>query len=120
LPSEFVDELVRDGSTVLQALRASGLGRAAEQEWHEWTDSCRCRRQAGAASDQEYFATARHHDDISEDCPLHQVFEACCDYLDRIDQDWKRLADWYHLDDEARRGVSAERLYRDLRSRRHN
>lgn len=102
----------------LQALRATDLGRATEQEWHEWTDACRCTWQAGAVSDQEYFATARHHAKISEDCQLHQVVEACCDYLDLIDRDWKRLADWYHLDDAHRRGVSPDALYARLLERR--
>lgn len=99
-----------------QALRATDLGRATEQEWHDWTDSCNCAWQTGTGSDQEYFPTSRHHAGISEDCQLHQVVGACGDYLELIDRDWKRLADWYHVGDETRRGVNAERLYGNLRS----
>ncbi len=100
----------------LQAVRATDLGSATEREWHDWTDSCHCTWQGGAKSGEAYFATAKHHEGISESCHLHKVVEACGDYLDLIDRDWKRLADWYHLTDQARRGVSAERLYKDLRS----
>ncbi len=96
----------------LGALRATELGRATEQEWHGWTDSCRCEwRTTGATPDDEYFAIAKHHDGISEDCQLHKIVEACGDYLDLIDLDWKRLADWYHLTEKQQRGLRPHVIY---------
>ncbi len=113
LIAEAPDQELHD---FLQGLRATELGRTTEQEWQEWAGSCRCTWQTGATSEQEYFPTARHHQGISEDCQLHKVVEACGDYLDLIGQDWNRLADWFHLNEEARRGISAERLYADWRA----
>jgi hypothetical protein len=100
----------------LDALQATDVGRATEQEWYAWTDSCRCSWQPAATVDREYFATAKHNDGILADCQPHKVVQACGDYLDLIDRDWERLADWYHLADKPRRGESAERLYKELRS----
>ncbi len=100
----------------LQRLRTTDLGRTTEQEWQDWTDACQCAWELGASTENEYFPTARHHASITDDCHLHKVVAACCDYLDLVDRDWKRLADWYHLDNHVRRGISAEWLYTDLRS----
>ena len=100
----------------LQALRATGLGRTTEQEWHDWTQTCHCTWLVGTVTDEERFATAKHRDGISENCQPHKVIEACRDYLDCVDRDWKRLAGWYHLDDSTRQGFSGERLYANLRT----
>jgi hypothetical protein len=96
----------------LERLRATDLGRTTEQEWHDWTGKCGCSWEPGTSSEHEYFPTARSHRGIVDSCELHKVVEACGDYLDLINQDWKRLADWYHLDEPTRRGVSPEELYR--------
>ena len=99
----------------LQRLRATDLGRTTEQEWHEWSAACECAWPAGGDTENEYFPTSRHQEGILNKCELHHVVEACGDYLDLIERDWKRLADWYHLDDHDRRGVSPEALYSRLR-----
>lgn len=99
----------------LQVLRSADVGQTTETEWQEWVESCTCRWVVGTDSTKEYFPTARHHDDISDSCQVHKVVEACGDYLDLIDEDWKRLADWYHLTEGALQGVSAELLYKRLR-----
>lgn len=101
----------RELHSFLQTLRATDLGRTTEGEWKEWADTCACSWLAGPESEREPFPTAEHHEDISDQCQLHKVVEACGDYLDLIDEDWQRLADWYHHDDEMLRGVSAEALY---------
>jgi hypothetical protein len=100
----------------IQRLRATDLGRTTEREWHDWTATCECAWLLGSGTENEYFPTSRRHDGISSHCDLHNVVEACGDYLDLIDQDWKRLADWYHLSNDVRRGISAEQLYTDWRA----
>jgi hypothetical protein len=95
----------------IQLLRTTEVGRTTEQEWQDWTGGCECSWLLTTGTKDEYFPTSRHHESISDTCELHQVVVACGDYLDLIDRDWKRLADWYHLDESARRGVSAEALY---------
>jgi hypothetical protein len=64
-------------------------------------------------SELEYFPTRRHHDGIADDCQVHRVIEACAVYCDVIDRDWRKIADWYHLDDQVRRGRSPEDLYNE-------
>jgi hypothetical protein len=98
----------------IQLLRAPDLGRTTEQEWQEWTTTCRCAWPPGSGTEQEYFPTSHHHDGILNDCEVHNVVNACGDYLDLIDQDWKRLADWYHLNDAHRRGVNPNALHTRL------
>jgi hypothetical protein len=98
----------------LERLRSTELGRTTEQAWFEWASTCECSWTVGAGSEVEYFPTSQHHPQISDECQLHNVVRACGDYLDLIDRDWTRLADWYHVDERERRGVSAEALYVDL------
>lgn len=99
----------------IQRLRATDLGRTTEQEWQEWAATCACTWPPRSSTEHAYFPTSKHHKGISTSCELHNVVTACSDYLDLIDRDWKRLADWYHLSEEDRRGVSPETLYARLR-----
>lgn len=101
----------------LERLHSTELGRTTEQEWFEWASSCGCSWPPGVDVDDEYFPTSQRHGGISDECDLHSVVRACGDYLDLIDQDWKRLADWYHLNEKGRHGLSAETLYGGLSSR---
>jgi hypothetical protein len=82
----------------IQRLRSTELGLTTEQEWHEWTSTCGCVWTPGAGTESERFPTSRDHERILDSCELHKVIEAGGDYLDLIDRDWTRLADWYHLD----------------------
>lgn len=99
----------------IQLLRSTELGRTTEQEWQEWAATCGCVWPPSSGMEDAHFPTSRHHEGISNNCEIHNAAEACGDYLDLIDQDWKRMADWYHLDEVQRRGVSSEALYGRVR-----
>lgn len=100
----------------LQHLVATEIGQATHQEWQDWVSTCACTWTPSTTRDTDYFPTHRNQPGITEDCQVHQVIEACGTYLDLIDGDWKRIADWYHFGDEAQRGVNAERIYAEWRS----
>jgi hypothetical protein len=100
----------------LERLAATEIGQTTHREWQEWVATCECVWTLDALSDEENFPTWHHHEGIHEHCQIHGVIEACGDYLDLIDQDWLKIADWYHIDEPIRRGVQAEQLYAQLRS----
>jgi hypothetical protein len=97
----------------ISLLRSEEIGRATEVEWLEWVSTCECAWSRVAGN--EYFPTPKHHSGISDACQMHQVVEACADYLDLVNRDWARLADWYHVEPPSVPGVNAELLYRRLR-----
>jgi hypothetical protein len=101
----------------LERLAATDVGRQTYQEWIDWCASCECNWTPGDSPDEDYFPTAKNQEGISEECQLHRVVEACGLYCHLVDQDWRKIADWYHLDAAALgKGVSAERIYADWRS----
>lgn len=101
----------------LEQLASSELGQRTHQEWQDWCASCECIWPAGADTKTDYFPTARNQTGISSECQVHQTIEACGLYCELIDQDWRKIADWYHLtDDKITKGVSAERMYAEWRS----
>lgn len=101
----------------LERLAASDLGRQTHQEWLDWCATCSCTWDASAVPEADYFPTAKNQEGISTECQVHQVIGACGLYCDLIDKDWRKIADWYHLDDKAvSKGASAERLYAEWRS----
>lgn len=81
----------------IERLRSTELGRTTEQEWLEWADTCSCTWTLGADTDVEPFPISSWRDGISEKCRVHGLIQACGGYLVLIDQDWVRLADWYHV-----------------------
>lgn len=95
----------------IERLAATEIGQATHREWQEWVATCECVWTPDTLSDEENFPTRRHHEGIREHCHIHGVIEACGDYLDLIDQDWRKIADWYHIDESVRRGVNPEVLY---------
>ena len=94
----------------IEALRSTELGRSKEEEWLAWATGCECTWPDGTDTEDSYFPTSEHHSTISPTCDVHNLIRACGDYLDLIDADWKRLADWYHVDDKGKRGISATEL----------
>lgn len=100
----------------LDRLAAAEIGRITHGEWQDWAATCACTWTPGTTPADDYFPTHRNQLGISETCQVHQVVEACGLYCGLINQDWLRIADWYHLGDEVKSGVSAERLYTDWRS----
>jgi hypothetical protein len=95
----------------IERLRATELGRTTEQEWFEWAGSCACMWTLSPDMEQEYFPTGKWHQGISDHCQPHNLIRACGDYLDAIDVDWRRLADWYRIDLAPSRGISSAQLY---------
>jgi hypothetical protein len=102
----------------LQYLSRTTEGQARHQEWQDWLKTCTCTWTEPPDSELEYFPTRRHHDGIADDCQVHRVIEACAVYCDVIDRDWRKIADWYHLDDQVRRGRSSEDLYNEWNTTR--
>lgn len=95
----------------LQTLTRTDTGQATWKEWLDWLATCQCRWEIGATAEAEYFPTRHHHQGIAEDCEVHKVIEACGTYCDLVDQDWRKIADWYHLGEAVHRGRSAEERY---------
>jgi hypothetical protein len=95
----------------LERLASTEIGRETHREWQEWVGTCECVWAPEELRGEEYYPTRRHHKGIRETCQIHGVIEACSDYLDLIDRDWRKIADWYHLGEAPSRGVDAGRLY---------
>jgi len=100
----------------LERLAASDIGQVIEREWHEWAATCECVWNLDALSDEEYFPSRHHHGDIREHCHVHGVIEACGEYLDLIDQDWLKIADWYQVEGPFGRGSNPGQLHAKWRS----
>lgn len=101
----------------IERLAVNDIGRITHQEWQDWVATCECTSDATVDVD-EYFPTSANHDGISNECELHQVVAACGDYCTLVDADWRKVADWYHLDAEIGKGVRTEDLYREQLERR--
>jgi len=100
-------------------LDTTTIGSATHAEWQEWAATCRCTWVAEEASPSDrHFPDPSTHSGISSECQVHAVVAACNDYCALIDADWLAIADWYQIDAEPRRGVSADSMYADLRRQR--
>jgi hypothetical protein len=87
-------------------------GMLIHDEWQEWLDGCQCTwdpEQSG--HDREHFPTSRTHPGIQADCHPHSMVRACTDYMLLVDEDWRRVADWYGLEERVRPGVGGEELW---------
>jgi len=99
----------------LTRLTSTVLGKATHQEWQDWCAGCECTWPPGAG--EEELPTARSQRGVSDECQVHQVITACVDYCELIDTDWRKIADWYHLEgDQITKGKTAEALYSHWRS----
>ena len=86
------------------------------REWQAFVASCACTPES--VVERGHFATAQTDAGISEICQLHEIVSSANAFCVIIDDDWDRIADWYHIGDRRPRGASASELYDDLR-RRH-
>lgn len=80
-----------------QLLHKTPGGDAIHAKWQKLVASCACsseRPQPG--------------------CQVHATMQACEDYVQLIDEDWDRIADWYHASDRRPPRIEAEDLYRRL------
>ncbi|HYI61534.1 MAG TPA: hypothetical protein VEW93_06985 [Acidimicrobiales bacterium] len=94
-------------------LETDRIGKATEAEWHEWAAQCRCIWRTEAEVEQEPYPTHRHHAGVDRGCQLHAMVAACNDFCALVDDDWKRVADWYRLPAEAVGMVRESGLYED-------
>ena len=99
----------------LQLIKNTSIGNRIHDEWQEWVATCHCTWDLTTSFEQERFPTALHRPSINEECQVHQVVAACETYCDLVENEWGRIADWYHLGSSPARGVSAERLYEEWR-----
>lgn len=79
--------------------------------WVDWADACRCEWPVGERPTREPFPTHRGHPTIAPICPLHAMVAACGDYMMILDDDWDRIADWYHIDERRPVPDTAEQRY---------
>jgi hypothetical protein len=99
----------------LDRLATASAGQNVEQVWQDWVSTCACAWDPQARSDEEYFPTSDHHDGIKRDCKVHRVIHACGVYMDLVDQDWKRIADWYRIGEESiASGLKPDTRYMEL------
>ncbi|WP_410671943.1 hypothetical protein [Amycolatopsis sp. cmx-4-68] len=81
-----------------QLVEASPEGAAIHAKWQQLVASCAC------VSD----------DQPQPDCQVHATVQACEDYVRLIDEDWDRIADWYHAGERRPPRIEAEDLYQRL------
>jgi hypothetical protein len=82
----------------LELLEGNRIGVAVHTKWQKHVASCVC------ASD----------DLSAADCQVHATIQACDDYCKLVDDDWDRIADWYHPGERRPSRVEAEELYQRL------
>lgn len=92
-------------------LNTDRIATATGMEWVEWADQCDCTWRLGEEAPLERYPTHRHHPGIQQRCQLHALVTACNDYCALVDDDWKRVADWYRLPTRPLQAVSGEELY---------
>jgi hypothetical protein len=81
-----------------QALEASSRGSAIHAKWQKHVAACACPTD----------------DQLEPTCRVHLTISACDDYCRFIDEDWDRIADWYHPTDRRPPRVKADEVYRRL------
>jgi hypothetical protein len=91
--AQFEEEL-----SFVELLRAMPIGPSVHQEWQEFAASCRC-------EDNEH---------PKDDCRVHALIRACERYCQLVDEEWYKIADWYHEGTKPRRPISGAELYDKL------
>jgi hypothetical protein len=91
--SQFEEEL-----SFIELLRTMPIGTSVHQEWQEFVASCQC-------EDDEH---------PRDDCRVHAMIRASQRYCVLVDEEWYKIADWYHPDTKPRRPISGAELYDKL------
>jgi hypothetical protein len=78
-----------------QLLLNTSAGSAIHDEWQDYIASCHCPTL----------------DEPKPDCQPHTVIAASKEYCDLIDNEWLKIADWYHPGERPSRGIEAKELY---------
>jgi hypothetical protein len=108
----YLRQLVDEDSEVhpfLESIDRDSVGRAILHEWQTWTAECSC-VWTPSGDKRALFPTAQTYERISRRCGLHAVVRACSDFCLLLDDDWHRIADWYHLPSPRPTGVNATDL----------
>ena len=98
----------------LSVVANTETGQARHVEWQQWVATCGCTWPLDEAPEEEYFPTSQSRTGIDSACQMHQVVSACENYCRTIEDEWSRIADWYHIGDKAR-PESPESLYGEWR-----
>ncbi len=90
--AQFEEEL-----SFVELLRSMPIGPSVHQEWQAFAATCRC--------DDER---------PKDDCRVHALIRACQRYCQFVDEEWYKIADWYHEGTKPRRPISGAKLYDKL------
>jgi hypothetical protein len=88
----------------VELLRAMPIGASVHQEWQDFAASCHC-------EDDEH---------PQDDCRVHTMIRACGRYCQLVDEEWYKIADWYHDGAKPRRPVNGADLYEKLLADQRN
>jgi hypothetical protein len=91
--AQFEEEL-----SFMELLRAMPIGPSVHQEWQQFAATCRC-------EDDEH---------PRDECRVHSIIKACERYCQLVDDEWYKIADWYHPDTKPRRPITGTELYDKL------
>jgi len=91
--AQFEEEL-----SFVELLRAMPIGPSVHQEWQEFAATCRCENDEHPA----------------DDCRVHALIRACQRYCQLVDEEWYKIADWYHEGTKPRRPLTGAALYDQL------
>ncbi|HEX3957275.1 MAG TPA: hypothetical protein VHZ03_11665 [Trebonia sp.] len=91
--AQFEEEL-----SFVELLRAMPIGPSVHAEWQEFAASCQC-------EDDEH---------PRDECRVHAIVKACQRYCQLIDEEWYKIADWYHPDTKPQRPIDGAVLYDKL------
>ena len=83
-------------------------------DWQAFVATCACQWE-GDDVGRGYFPTHRLHPGIEVGCQVHAIITAANDYCRLVDDDWDRIADWYHLQKRRPLRVNEGELYSQLR-----
>lgn len=80
----------------IHLLATTSMGTRIHQKWQATGRDCEC-------------------EDIENgdgpECQLHGMIRACKDYMDLIDNDWMKIADWYRPGSQPRRTIDPIKMY---------
>ena len=97
-------------------LESTATGSARLGEWLEWCQGCHCTWENAAETENDsHFPTNDSARGVAASCQPHKVVSACQAYCTLIEEEWLKIADWYHLGSRYAPGARPTALYRDWR-----